>query len=591
LKKVICKILPTIFVTTVIASMTTLFVSAATPYVKEPFDSGTVGTGVFTTSVIQSGTCTTDGWSFTGNYTASRPIYQEKVTGQPDDKVANIDMSSTMLYTTEVLRYAHVTNATDFSGKVSFSCDVQPVINTATNASGYIRLYIGSLDDSTNTGSQIGFGIASNSIVIGTNGFLSSTALDVQGDTFTSSSPSWLRFVMVVDNSVSPKTVTYTVKNLTNGKTYAENAIFDKTYAGGTNIPMLSISYKNKVAGTQYLRIDNLTYTYLTPTKTLSPSMDTYIDYANKTTSHSTSKTLYLSPVQNKFVYRSTAPVSYGLIQFDTSGWTDDDVRNATCIKIKLMTASDVDETQTGYTGGASNETYTGGDYRLVAPGNAPIKDVLQVLGLQQGISLNGTTETPINYKTSWNANTTWDTAGGLKLNTIGNLLRGAIVDAVRKNTTYYLDVTDYVVFNKLYDSDLSNRNYIAFKLQKMIQGWMWTENRFGNGFSIHSSKADVVDNRPAIILYQNNSEGNLQNLADSYKIGNISAVIGDVFLPKSINDTTITWYSDSPTYITNDGVVTQGTADKSFCLTAVFAKDDITVIKKYYGTVKALVP
>jgi len=235
-------------------------VNAATPYINENFDGGTVGSGVFTTSNVSTGTCTTDGWSFAGNYTASRPIYQEKVTGQPADKVANIDMSSTLTYTTEVLRYAHVTNATDFGGKVYFSCDVQPVINTATNASGYIRLYIGSLDNTTNIGSQIGFGIASNAIVIGTSNFATTTTLNVQGDTFTSSSPSWLRFSMVVDNSVSPKIVTYTVKNLTNGKIYADNIAFDKAYAGAINIPMLSVSYRNKVGGTQYMRIDNLTY-------------------------------------------------------------------------------------------------------------------------------------------------------------------------------------------------------------------------------------------------------------------------------------------------------------------------------------------
>jgi len=248
-----------IFLMTSVPGITGI-VNAATPYIKETFDGGTVGNGVFTTSNVSTGTCTTDGWSFAGNYTASRPIYQEKVTGQSADKVANIDMSNTLTYTTEMLRYAHVANAADFGGKVYFSCDVQPVINTGTNASGYIRLYIGSLDNTTTTGSQIGFGIASNTIVIGTNNFTTTTSLNVQGDTFTSTSLNWLRFSMVVDNSVSPKTVTYTVKNLTNGKTYADNVAFDKAYAGAINIPMLSVSYRNKVVGAQYMRIDNLTY-------------------------------------------------------------------------------------------------------------------------------------------------------------------------------------------------------------------------------------------------------------------------------------------------------------------------------------------
>jgi len=332
------------------------------------------------------------------------------------------------------------------------------------------------------------------------------------------------------------------------------------------------------------------------PYKILSPDMDTYIDSGkkgeaatepNRDKSFGTSKTLFLSPVQDQFANRANARTSYGLMRFDISNWTEDDIKNAACIKLRLTTCNDVDETRTGFTGGAATSIYSI-DYRLVAANDDPIKNVLQVLGLQRGIELIDDIEKPINYKTSWNEQTTWNSSGGLKFFTIGNMLRGATVDPVRKNTTYYIDVTDYVVFNKLYDSDIANRNYAAFKIQKMIQNWGWNETKFGDAFSIHSNKADNDDNKPALILYTNDAKGKLQIIADNFNLGDIRSVVSNITFATNTEGANIAWKSNTPSVISNAGAITMADTDRDFELEATFTKDGETITKIFKGTVKS---
>lgn len=308
--------------------------------------------------------------------------------------------------------------------------------------------------------------------------------------------------------------------------------------------------------------------------KEISPTYDTYIDKRNPDKNNGKSETMFLLPVTGNFADREDSNRSYGLIRFDIDSLTEEDLSIATCIKLRLTTADDVNEDIV--TNGMN------GDYNKVT--DKPMADVLQVLGLQLGLDDDG--ETVISYKTSWDENTTWNTAGGLQLPTNGNALRGCIVDACSKNTTYELDVTDYVVYTKLYEENDSN-NVVSFKLQKMLQNYLWNENKFENGFSIYSMDAKDASKRPALVVYTLSDQEIVEKALDEIDLGDLSCVYRNLTLPNEVNGIKLTWSSNS-TSITDDGAITLGDKDVKAVLTVSASYNDVTATREFEVTVKS---
>jgi len=218
--------------------------------INENFNNGTVDAPLFTSSSVNTSANGFEGWYFSNaNRIVSRPVYKERVGSYAGDKYAYINLPDSY-YNEPALRFCNKANAADYATKVYFACDLQPVVNTDSGAASFMQLHLGGTDDK---------GIFP--ISFAGNGTLqvNSVTVNQQGEDFRFAAY-WYRYEVTLD--VANKKATYTLKNLTTNKTYAENTVINN-YTTDTiaNLATLTINYRNRNTNNpQYLGLDNVIF-------------------------------------------------------------------------------------------------------------------------------------------------------------------------------------------------------------------------------------------------------------------------------------------------------------------------------------------